>query len=166
MQGHGVRTRTVVVEPYADAPAGVVECWQRRYRCIKCHSIHAVLPAGVMPRFLYSVGAIVMALFLAMSSPIGLGLRHAEAYCLQGLFRGAWRDPLKYRWRSLGRWSALAVEQWWPAVSLCAVLVGFLGRGGTHGSAVEEAIRSQAIWGKSPRNWGESVPTVESPHLE
>lgn len=145
IQGHGVRTRQVVVEPCAKgAPANVVECWQRRYRCIDCGAIHVVLPGGVMPRFLYSVGAIVMALFLAMVSPIGLGLSQAKAYEQQGLYRKAWRDPLAYRWRSLGRWAALAVEKWWPAVGVDGVLVELLRRGGTHQGAVEEAIRSQA----------------------
>lgn len=159
-----MRIREVVVEPsFEGAPAEVVECWQRRYRCVDCNAVQVVLPAGVMPRFLYSVGAIVMALLFTALRPIGFGLSHAEAYGRQGQYRKAWRDPLKYRWRSLGRWAALALENWWPAVSIDALLVQFLHRGKTHRGAVEEAILSRATCGKSLNKYGPISPTVRDP---
>ena len=52
----------VVVAPATSGrPAEVVESWSRRYRCTACGAITVVLPDGVMPRFLYSAAAIVMA---------------------------------------------------------------------------------------------------------
>ena len=66
LHGHGCRIRMVVVAPALgdDAPTEVLECWQRRYRCTACKAILVVLPAGVMPRYLYSAAAIVKELVL------------------------------------------------------------------------------------------------------
>lgn len=41
---------------------------------------------GVLPRFLYSVAAIVLALLFVADPPLGDGLSDAAAYARQGLF--------------------------------------------------------------------------------
>lgn len=154
LHGHGCRTRMVVVAPALGddaAPAEVIECWQRRYRCTACEAILVVLPTGVMARYLYSAAAIVMAFFLVAERPVGQGLSQAEAYDRQGMLRDvttrAFRDP-SYRWRSLGRWTFCA-RQWWTgwAGDICSLLHLLLQRAGDLAGAVRFALDNHVRWG-------------------
>lgn len=155
LHGHGCRTRMVVVAPALgdDASAEVLECWQRRYKCTACGTILVVLPKGVMPRYLYSTAAIVMALFLVAERPVGEDLSQAEAYDRQGMLRDvtsrAFRDP-SYRWRSLGRWARCA-KQWWTgwAGDISSLLFLLLQRAGDRGraEAISVAVDSHVRWG-------------------
>ena len=163
MHGHGVRVRLVLVLPMlADLPPKeqwarfgkrLGECWERRYRCTVCRSITVVLPRGVLPRYLYSIPAIVLAFFLVARKPIGRGVRQSEAYDRQGMLRNVLPrvelDP-SYRWRSLSRWAGLAAG-WWSGWTgrIASLLTIFLERAGGPGleAAVEAAVRSHARWG-------------------
>lgn len=106
----------MVVPPALEANRGViqlVECWQRRYRCTSCDAVTVVLPRGILPRFLYSVAAIVVALFLVAAPPVGEGRSQAQAYARQGMFaRLATYAEEPYRWRSIDRWLWHA-KDWW-----------------------------------------------------
>jgi len=176
LQGHGVRERTVVVFPAvsdllvrigtgvqvgsclqigtSDQRGGCVqECWERRYRCTACRSVEVVLPEGVMPRFLYSAAAIVMAFFFVGEQPVGDGMTDAEAYDRQGMLADVLPkvelDPC-YRWRSLERWARLA-QQWWSSWtgSLRSLLAGFVERSGGQGriGVLRVAVGSHVRWG-------------------
>lgn len=154
IHGHGIRTRFVVVPPAIEQGTEsieIVECWERRFRCTRCRAVMVVLPRGVLPRFLYSVAAIIIAFVLVTPEPVGEGASDAEAYARQGMFAALSpyaEDP--YRWRSLGRWAALA-EQWWSAWtgSISSLLVLFLERAGAGGipQAVRVAIDHHVRWG-------------------
>lgn len=157
LQGHGRRTRLVVVTAAVgdeDDGVQVVECWQRRYRCKACHGVSVILPKGVLPRFLYCVAAIVFGFFLVEDPPVGEGLSQAEAYDRQGMLRDvtsrAFRDP-GYRWRSLQRWAARARQWWtdWTGETLSGLLLLFVERAGgqSRAAAVEVAVDSHVRWG-------------------
>ncbi len=156
LHGHGRRTRGVVMAPTLgdDESAQIVESWERRYRCTACGAVLVVLPKGVMPRYLYSVAAIVNAFFLVAERPIGEGLSDAEAYDHQGMLTDvtsrAFRDP-SYRWRSLGRWARRAKDWWsgWTGPEICSLLSIFLQRSGAGGraEAVRVAVDSHVRWG-------------------
>ena len=155
LQGHGCRIRQVVVMPaFLVSAARLGECGERRYRCIACRAIAVVLPRGVLPRYLYSVAAIVVAFCLVAPPPVGAGLSDGAAYVRQGMYArrcsDAEADP-EYRWRSLGRWAALAEQWWpgWPGRSVSALLVLFLERSGGQGlaAAVRVAVDGHARWG-------------------
>lgn len=150
-----MRSRDVVVAAaLGAAQARVVECWQRRYRCTACKAVGVVLPRGVMPRYLYSAGAIVAALFLSAAPPVGDGASDAEAYAHQGMYRRGVCDAAEpYRWRSLGRWAA-AAPTWWPNVpfgGITTLLVRFLERSGTGGrrDALAAALGTHVRWGQA-----------------
>lgn len=152
LHGHGVRVRGVVVPPAStELTERHRECWARRYRCTACGAVPTVLPRGVMRRYLYSVGAILVALFLSAVPPIGDGLSHADAYARQGMYAvTAWRDACAYRWRSLDRWAQAAV-QWWPDAvvgGVAGLLVGFRERADSEALAawVEVGVRSHVQW--------------------
>lgn len=154
LHGHGVRSRQVVVAPArGQQPAVVTECWTRRFRCTNCCAVLVVLPRGVMPRYLYSVPAIVLALWLTAESPVGGGLSDADAYARQGMYRTTgWTGAWPYRWRSLDRWAAVAVQTWWPSASATAVsalLVTFAERSGTGDCEhmLEVAVAMHVRWG-------------------
>jgi len=163
LHGHGVRVRLVLIlAMFADLPPEqqwerfgerLGECWERRYRCTACRAITVVLPQGVLPRYLYSVPAIVVAWFLVAGQPVGRGMTQAEAYDRQGMLRQelprAFLEP-DYRWRSLGRWARLA-SGWWTGwtgqiSSLLTLFLEHAGRLGLVGAA-EAAVRSHAGWG-------------------
>lgn len=153
LHGHGVRMRQVVVPPaFEDGLfVRVVECWQRRYRCTACGAITVVLPRGVLPRFLYSVAAIVVAFFLVSAPPIGAGMSDAQAYARQGMFAtlsSYAEEP--YRWRSLGRWLGHATAWWsgWTG-TLSSLLLLFAERAPRPAlaEAVHVAITHHVRWG-------------------
>lgn len=153
LQGHGVRKRSVVVPPAVRRLAErMADCWVRRYRCVSCGAVPTVLPRGVMPRYLYSAGAIVVAFFLGAARPVGEGLSDEAAYARQGMFgKTCWQDGDSYRWRSLDRWAECA-SRWWPARAAggpSSLLVSFLERAGTGGldALVEAAVLSHVRWG-------------------
>ena len=151
--GHGPRRRFVVVLPsLGGGPAMCVDCWVRRYWCVACKKTQTVLPRGLMPRYLYSVAAIVMAFVLTASTPVGQGLSDLDAYVRQGMY-GEWvsQDGLPYRWRSLSRWSVTASEWWstWATGGAVGALVDFHQRaepGGLHG-LLEAAVDLHVRWG-------------------
>ncbi|MBM4319263.1 MAG: hypothetical protein FJ125_04705 [Deltaproteobacteria bacterium] len=129
------------------------ECWERRYRCVACGAVTVVLPAGVLPRYLYSIPAIILAFFLVARRPVGKEMSQAEAYDRQGMLRleqpRSFLEP-GYRWRSLGRWARLA-ETWWSGwtgrvSSLLTLLLERAGRPGLEAAACA-AVSSQARWG-------------------
>lgn len=154
LHGHGWRTREVVVMPAFDACSEIVECWARRYRCTACHAVAVVLPRGVVPRYLYSTAAIVMALFLVEEAPVGDGHTDADAYARQGMYRRtSWSEASPYRWRSLDRWSWMAAR-WWPNQAtdgVTALLVSWLERSGGLGraQAVLAAVCMHVQWGEA-----------------
>ena len=80
LQGHGKRQREVVVPAVIDEEDEVelLECWVRRYRCTLCRAVVTVLPKGVLPRYLYSAAAMVMAFLLVADRPVGEGLSDAD----------------------------------------------------------------------------------------
>ncbi len=155
VHGHGVRFRLVVVWPTADGERPKLgECWQRRYRCTACLAVMVVLPRGVMPRYLYSAGAIVVAWLLTAEPPVGEGSSDAEAYERQGMYRQTrWTDAQPYRWRSLDRWAALA-GAWWPSLAdggLHALLVGLWERSrtGERQEVITAALDAHVWWGSA-----------------
>jgi hypothetical protein len=134
-----------------DRYAEVGECWVRRFRCTECGAVRSVLPRGVLPRFLYSIGAIVSAFFLTARQPVGDELSDADAYERQGMYRrrGSSEDP--FRWRSIGRWSTLS-RQWWPERAvhhIANLLVSFLERAGSpeRETVLKTAVASHVAWG-------------------
>lgn len=141
LHGHGCRTRQIVVQPVAQKRrARLLECWERRYRCTKCKRVMVALPKGVIPRYLYSVAAIVMAFLLVAERPIGQGLTDGEAYRRQGMYAQLCSyAESPYRWRSLGRWARCA-QKWWPSWcgSLPSLLIGF--RQHTSSGDIEDVI--------------------------
>lgn len=110
-----------------------------------------MLPAGVMPRYLYSIFAIVMAMLLVAPRPLGDGLDAAEAYDRQGMNRiRGWNKPWPYRWRSLDRWASHLAE-WWPGLPdhIDGVVAGWrrrAGRGDVH-AVLAASVKSHVRWG-------------------
>lgn len=151
LHGHGKRFRLVVVFPAtSNRPAQVGECWSRRYRCTACGAVTVVLPDGVMPRFLYSAAAIVLAWLLVTPAPVGAGLDDATAYDRQGMLqRLRWPDRADYRWRSLDRW-ARQIGPWWPhrlARTAQALVTELVAEVGTDDHAVlGRALASHVRW--------------------
>jgi len=151
--GHGKRQRLVVVLAALEEAARIAECWQRRYLCTACGAVMVVLPRGVMPRYLYTAGAIVMAFFLTAARPIGDGLSAEGAYAQQGMYRKTcWTGAEPYRWRSLDRWAASAAS-WWPTLAdhgVSALLVALLERSGTgrRHDALTAALAAHVRWGR------------------
>lgn len=97
LHGHGVRTRDLWGPPRPGAPPALGEILARRYHCAHCRATCTVVPRGVLPRHMYTAGAIALALALW-----SMGLA-AEAVCaaispwpVRGHARG---------WRSLRRWT-------------------------------------------------------------
>ena len=152
VHGHGLRTREVVVLAAVEDRAQIVECQVRRYRCTACGAVMVVLPRGVMPRYLYSTAAIVMGLFLVADEPVGQGCTETEAYAQQGMYaKTRWTEASPYRWRSLGRWAAMA-QHWWPSLAtggVSGLLVAFVERSGGGGlaAAAEAAVGAHVRWG-------------------
>jgi hypothetical protein len=118
--GHGVRVRAAVLPGVHWAkPARIVFVATRRFVCTACGATVTVLPRGLLPRCLYSLFAMVHALWLAAPRPVGLGLQDEAVHDQQGVDRlsGEARRDGRRRWRSLARWTASA-RQWWPSVAL------------------------------------------------
>ena len=128
------------------------DCWCRRYRCTACKGVATVLPAGVMPRFLYSALAIVVAFVLVAPKPIGDDLNHADAYDQQGMNpRRDWNiRSAAYRWRSVDRWAA-HIAEWWPGSpdGVESLLVGLYRRAGStdRRALLAAATASHVRWG-------------------
>ena len=151
LQGHGCRQRQVVVHPAVEGHGPlVVECWSRRYRCTRCKAVATVLPRGVLPRFLYSVMAMVHAFVLVAKKPLGEGLSHEDAYHIQGMRSLlGWKKPWPYRWRSLDRWRK-RIGEWWAGIGDASeLLVELLRRAGSGGlrEMLAVAVASHVRWG-------------------
>ena len=128
-----MRIRGLVVSPALDGRPVLAECWCRRYRCTACGAVSTVLPVGVMPRYLYSAFAIVVAFTLVTAQPIGRGLTDALAYNRQGMNTARrWHRGVDWRWRSLGRWAG-RIQDWWPGLptTVDALLAGLIRRAGS-----------------------------------
>lgn len=140
-----------MIPPALDGRPGVVECWCRRYRCTDCGAVPTVLPVGVMPRYLYSAFAIVVAFTLVAAQPIGHGLTDALAYKRQGMNRvRRWHRGIDWRWQSVDRWAA-RIETWWPGLpdTIEGLLTGLHRRAGSADSRVllAAATASHVRWG-------------------
>ena len=156
LSGHGARSHEVVVP--GDTPT-LVTVWVRRFLCRRCNRTCSVLPPGCLPRHLYTLGAIVMAWFLAAESPVGDGLDDEAVYDRVGVDRRAsGQEPGRAgrrRWRSLRRWLHPAAC-WWPTrhitgstwrQQVAALLVGFVpGEGGREG-ATRRAVSAHVAGG-------------------
>jgi hypothetical protein len=151
MHGHGSRRRSGVLP--GEEHGVITEIAVRRYRCTACGAVCTVHPAGVLPRFLYTLYAIVNAWRLATPRPVGSGLDDAAVYARQGVDRlsveGSRSGPL--RWRSLSRWAG-HVGAWWPGRAAAgstwrqrvgSLLVGFA----AEGDVTERALASHATCG-------------------
>ena len=107
-----------------------------------------------MARYLYSVNAIVMALFMVVATPVGGGLTDAKAYARQGMYAApVTLEPEPYRWRSLRRWVNKATD-WWPglgAAGVEALLISFLQRSGSTSpeGALQVAVATHVQWGEA-----------------
>jgi hypothetical protein len=116
--GHGSRDVQVVVPGenwLGKARMMIVAC--RRFLCKKCGATPMLYPAGVVPRYLYSLLAILAAWWFSVEPPVGEGLDEEEVYARQGVDRlqsGPEKNRTgKRRWPSLSRWAA-RIESWWP----------------------------------------------------
>lgn len=110
-----------------------------------------VLPMGVMPRYLYSAFAIVIAFTLVAAPPVGRGLTDALAYKRQGMNRlRRWHRGVDWRWRSIDRWTA-QIEAWWPGLpdTLDGLLIGLRERAGSTDppALLAAAAGSHVRWG-------------------
>lgn len=150
LHGHGVRWRAVVVGPAIAGRCSIEECWSRRYRCTLCSHTCTVLPVGVMPRYLYSTFAIVIAFVLTAAEPLGNELTDALAYKRQGMNLVRARKPgVDWRWRSIGRWKR-RISTWWPMPDVPSLLA-MLARRSTSddlSGRLEAAARSHVRWGQ------------------
>ena len=153
LHGHGKRERIVVVAPALDGDeVELLECWVRRYRCQRCGAVITVLPRGVLPRYLYSAAAIVMAFIMVADSPMGDGLSDTEAYDQQGMNPlRCWKKLDNYRWRSIDRWLFKA-QQWWPGrvfTTMTELVLGFIVDAGGDGrrEVLAAALGAHARWG-------------------
>jgi hypothetical protein len=134
----------------------MVVCWQRRYLCTRCGATTLVVPMGVLSRFVYTLGAILGALFAAAATPIGDGLDDRAAYERHGVDRLT-EGVFGVRWSSLERWIGLA-ETWWPCRSLpsmpwreraSALLAGFLPGSGGRDGAIARGVLAHAAGGRT-----------------
>lgn len=110
-----------------------------------------VLPVGVMPRYLYSAFAIVIAFTLVAAQPVGRGLTDALAYKHQGMNRvRRWHRGVDWRWQSIDRWST-RIGTWWPDLpdTLDGLLIGLRRRAGSTDppALLAAAAASHVRWG-------------------
>ena len=151
LHGHGVRWREVLVGPALDRRGrDIGRCWSRRYRCVACDHTCTVLPVGVLPRFLYSVFAVVVAFALIAAEPLGAELPDCRAYARQGMNPvRATRPGVDWQWRSIARWRH-TIPDWWPAaVDIPDLLIHLARRAGSDDlrRRLEAAVRSHVRWG-------------------
>lgn len=153
--GHGVRVRVAVLpDAHWSKPGRIVFVAVRRFVCTTCRSTLTVLPRGLLPRCLYSLFAVVHALWLAVPRPVGRGLGDEEVYAHQGVDRLAHeaRRAGRRRWRSLARWTASA-RQGWPSVTLVgatwrdranSMIAAFVAAGEAPAAVVRSAVDRHA----------------------
>lgn len=104
IHGHGLRSRVVLGQLDADGSRGVHEIVVRRYRCLSCGAILVVGPWDLLPRMLYSLVTVVVALACwALGSTKASVRAQLGAFAITG-------DSTKHDWRSLRRWASHAVE--------------------------------------------------------
>lgn len=151
LHGHGARVRETVLP--GEERASIARVFVRRYRCTACGAVCSVQPPGVLPRFLYSLYAIVNAWLLGTPRPVGGGLEDAAVYARQGVDRLSPEPhrPGAVRWRSLSRWAG-HIGLWWPGRAVAGVTwrqrVGSLLAGFTaEGDVTERALASHATCG-------------------
>jgi len=100
LHGHGLRPRQVYELLRADAPAVVQHVLLRRYRCVRCGGITTVGPRGLVPRHLYGLGTIMVALWMWVM--VGLSPPKVRDRVRPWRRSGA---GCAGRWASLGRWA-------------------------------------------------------------
>lgn len=100
-------------------------------------------PPGVVPGFLYSLQAVLVAWWLSARQPYGEGLDDEAVYARQGVDRLAVeRNHYGHaRWRSLGRW-ARQIATWWPG----QVVFGRTWREQVRGLVIELVARGGDDW--------------------
>lgn len=152
LHGHGPRVRETVVP--GEERASIARVFVRRYLCTACTKTCTVHPAGVLPRFFYSLYAIVNAWLLSVPRPVGRGLGDAAVYARQGVDRCLAPEahrPGPIRWRSLARWAG-RIGGWWPGRAVAgstwrqrvgSLLAGFT----TEGDVTERALASHVLCG-------------------
>lgn len=153
--GHGVRVRAAVLPgAHWSKPGRIVFVVVRRFMCTACGTTLTVLPRGILPRGLYSLFAVVHALWLAVPRPVGRGLGDEAVYAHQGVDRlaqEAGRAGAR-RWRSLARWTTSA-RQWWPSVALvgaiwrdraASLIAAFVAAGEAPAAVVRSAVDRHA----------------------
>jgi len=105
---------------------------------------------GVVPRYLYSAFAIVVAFVLTAAEPYGDELTDACAYRRQGMNLVRARTPgIDWCWRSIGRWRRM-LPSWWPAATGIVGLLTLLARRAESNDLhrrLEAAARSHSRWG-------------------
>ncbi|MGH6690384.1 MAG: hypothetical protein ACREF4_06875 [Gammaproteobacteria bacterium] len=161
LHGHGIRLRSVVLANDSEGSATLGVVWTRRYRCRGCGVCCSVSASGVLPRFQYSLDAIVTAWLLVIAVPLGEGLDQLAVYARQGVDRVAGvpsaeaRRSGRRRWRSLSRWAS-RIEAWWPGQAVGAgawrerahaLLVGFVAGGGGRAALRARAVAVHALRG-------------------
>jgi len=100
LHGHGLRLRLLYGILGADEAAATHEVVLRRYRCVRCGCITTVGPRGLVPRHLYGLGTILVALWMwSMGRLPAAEVRDA----LRPWRRSGLDCP--HRWASLQRWA-------------------------------------------------------------
>lgn len=100
LHGHGLRARQLYELLQAAGPSKTLEVVLRRYFCVRCSGITMVGPRGVVPRHLYGLGTILVALWMWSMWPL-------PARKVRDALR-PWRrsgDACIGRWASLERWA-------------------------------------------------------------
>ncbi len=112
LHGHGLRERHQWGPAEFGAAAALIAILVRRYRCQPCGAVVVVVPRGLLPRRLYSAGAIALA--LALWGVAGLApaevRRRVSPFAVVGATAAA-------GWASLRRWSrAVRARRLFPVV--------------------------------------------------
>ena len=112
LHGHGLRERHQWGPPELGAAAALLGVLLRRYQCQPCGAVLMVVPRGLVPRRLYSAGAIALALALwgvAELAPAEVR-RRVSPFQVVGATAAA-------GWASLRRWSrAVRAGRLFPVV--------------------------------------------------
>lgn len=114
IHGHGVVSRQLwgPAEPGGGPTLGEVQI--RRYRCVACHVVMMVGPAGVLRYRRYSAAAIALAFALwgLMLLPEREVRRRVSPWRILG-------SAAAHRWPSLRRWvAAVSAGRMWPCVQV------------------------------------------------
>lgn len=103
LQGHGLRERVVQGPPAPGAAATTSTIWARRFRCLVCHAVLLVVPAGVLRWRRYPATAIgyALALFGLLGQSPAAVRRAVSAWSVVG-------PTAAGTWATLKRWARAA----------------------------------------------------------